>query len=146
MKKMASYSDDQKKEFIDLAADIGINRARRELGYPSNWIVGKKWLDDAGVVIPLDELKQRGSQYNQFYSDSELLLALQDSIERAMELMADPKLSPVELEKLTTAIKKASDSIREIQGKTAKNESSTDKNIEELLNKFDGKETKAVND
>lgn len=136
---MASYTDKQKNEFVELASNIGINRARRELGYPSAWFVGHNWCEKAGVVIALDELKQRAAKHQKFYSDSELLLALQDSIERAMELMADPKLSPVELEKLTTSIKKASDTIRDIQGKSSKSDGSTDKSIEDLLTKFDSK-------
>lgn len=138
---MNRYTEAQKKQFVELAQELGINRARRELGYPSAWIVGHNWCENAGVVIALEELKQRAAQHQQFYTDSELLLALQDSIERAMELMANPNLSPVELEKLTTSIKKASDTIRSIQGKDAKADTQTDKSIEALLNKFEATAT-----
>lgn len=134
---MNSYTEEQKEQFVALAQEIGINRARRELGYPSAWIVGHNWCENAGVVIALDELKQRAARHQQFYTDSELLLALQDSIERVMELMANPKLSPTELEKLTTLIKKAPGTIRSIQGKDAKADTQTDKILEVLLSTFE---------
>ena len=131
------YSEEEIKAFVELASEVGINRARRELKYPSAWIVGKKWCDNAGVVIALDELKQRASQHNQFYQDSELLLALQDSIDRAIELMKDPALSPGDLEKLTNTIKKSSDMIRTIQGKSTKESAAIDSSIAQLVKEME---------
>lgn len=133
---MAKYTDEQRKEYVDLAQEVGINRARRELGYPSTWVVGKKWCDDSGIVIPLDEIKARAAAHAQYYNDEDLLMANQDLVLRAQELMQESSLTAPELEKLANTIKKASDTIRTIQGKDTKTDS-TDKNIEQLLTKFD---------
>ena len=136
------YTEEQKQEFVNLAAEVGLQRARRELGYPSSWLNGRRWCDERGVVVERDELMQRARAQREFYKDEELLLANQDIIERAQSMVKDDNLSPQDLEKLSATLKRCGDQIRTIQGKNVSQESETDKNIAELLHKFEQSQAK----
>ncbi|EQM33007.1 MULTISPECIES: hypothetical protein [Rhodococcus] len=114
---MAKYEEAERRAFAELAGDVGLSAARRELGYPSSWATGKKWTEEFGIEIELDELKAKASAYNNWYKDSELLIAQQDLIARARDLMDSKTLNPAELEKLGQTIKRATEMIRVIDGK-----------------------------
>lgn len=131
------YTKEQKQEFVELAQQVGIQGARRELGYPSSWRNGRRWCDNAGVVVERDELMQRARAQREFYRDEELLLAAQDLIDKAQELMKQPGLTAAELEKLSAVVKRAIADVRNIQGKNVVVDSETDRNIANLLEKFE---------
>ena len=85
---------------------------------------------------------QRARAQREFYKDEELLLANQDIIERAQSMVKDDNLSAQDLEKLSATLKRCGDQIRTIQGKNVSQESETDKNIAELLHKFEQSQAK----
>jgi len=114
---MAKYSEDERRAFAELAGDVGLARAKRELQYPSSWSTGKKWCEEFGIEIELDELKAKAASFNSFYEETELRIIQQDLIIRALELMDDTNLTPAELDKLAATIKKATDSIQMLRGK-----------------------------
>lgn len=101
---------------IELAENIGLSAAIRELGYPSFHTM-KKWCVDAGVEVELDEVKQKAANWNTWYHDSELLIAQQEIIAVGMEKLRDKTLDANGLDKISNAFKKASEMIRTIQGK-----------------------------
>ncbi|MET7769908.1 hypothetical protein [Nocardia sp. NPDC005366] len=111
------YNEEQKRAFVELAGETGLTAAKRTLGYPNHWVTAKKWCDDAGVEIVLDELKQKAAEYNSFYQETELLIVLQESIQRARELMESQDLTPGEHDKLVNGIVKATNSIQMLRGK-----------------------------
>lgn len=114
---MAKYNEAERRAFAELAGDVGLSAARRELGYPSSWSTGKRWCEEFGIEVELDELKSKAASFATWYKDSELLIAQQDLIARARDLMDSKTLSPTELEKLGQTIKRATEMIRVIDGK-----------------------------
>lgn len=136
---MAKYSEDERRAFAELAGDIGLARAKRELQYPSSWSTGKKWCEEFGIEIELDELKAKAASFNSFYEETELRIIQQDLIIRALELMDDTNLTPAELDKLAATIKKATDSIQMLRGKATSRtavEDTTDADALKLYDEF----------
>ncbi|MFF1554996.1 hypothetical protein ACFVX3_28655 [Rhodococcus erythropolis] len=127
---MAKYEEDERRAYAELAGDIGIRPAMRELGYPSSWATADKWCKEFGIVVELDELKAKASAFNMFYHDTEQTIAYQDLIADARAKQLDPATSPSDLERLAKTIKMAIDGIRLIQGKAttvrASNEDTTE--------------------
>ena len=117
MFRIAKYTEDEQRQAAELAGDIGIAAAKRELGYPGSWATLKKWCAEQGVEVELDELKSKAAEFNSFYNDTEMIISYQELIMRSRELMDNPELTPVELDKLANVVKKANDGIRLIQGK-----------------------------
>lgn len=133
-----AYSKEEADTFVDLALDIGMGAAQKELGYPKHYMTCRKWLDQRGVVVDIDTVKAKAKDWNVWYNDSDLTMTAQEIINKASEMISDDDISPVELEKIANSVKKAVELIRTIQGKDVKTDS-TDRNIEQLLVKFDEK-------
>lgn len=114
---MAKYEYEERRTFAELAGDVGLARAKRELQYPSSWSTGKKWCEEFGIEIELDELKAKAASFNSFYEETELRIVQQDLIIRALELMEDSNLTAEKLDKIAATIKKATDSIQMLRGK-----------------------------
>ncbi|BDE58986.1 hypothetical protein GS433_18860 [Rhodococcus hoagii] len=134
---MAKYTDQEIAAAVELAADVGIAATRRELGYPSSWATLKRWCDEAGVEIELDQLKSKAAQWNSFYEETELRIAQQDLLARALELMDDPDLTPAELDKLASTMKRATDSIQMLRGKATSRTAVEDTTDAEALKLYD---------
>ncbi|MCW2087810.1 UNVERIFIED_ORG: hypothetical protein M2328_001090 [Rhodococcus erythropolis] len=134
---MAKYSEAERRAFAELAGDVGLARAKRELQYPSSWSTGKKWCEEFGIEIELDDLKSKAAQYNSFYEETELRIAQQDLLSRALELMDDPNLTPAELDKIAATMKRATDSIQMLRGKATNRTAVEDTTDVEALKIYD---------
>ena len=115
------YNEDERRAYAELAGDVGIRPAMRELGYPSSWASGRAWCAEFDVDVELDELKAKAAQYNTFYNDSEQIIAFQDLIADARAKQLDKTTSAADLERLAKVVKMSVDGIRLIQGKATVN-------------------------
>lgn len=134
---MAKYTHEERKTFAELAGDVGLAKAKRELGYPESWSTGKKWCEEFGIEIELDELKSKAAQYNSFYEETELRIAQQELLSRGRDLLQDPALTPAELDKVAAAMKKATDSIQMLRGKATSHRAPEDTTTEDALKLYD---------
>lgn len=117
MTKKVTYTEDQKKEFLELAQEVGISRAIRELHYPS-FAMAKRWAKQYGVEIPLNELSQYANDMKQLYGDEEKLYTGQLALDRITErLMIDDEIAGDELKKLSEAYKNTLVAMNLAQGK-----------------------------
>lgn len=114
---IAKYSEEERRAFAELAGDVGIPKAKRELQYPESWSTGKKWCEEFGIAVELDALKSKAAQYNQFYEETELRIAMQDALARGIELMESNDLKPADYDKLVNGMNKITNSIQMLRGK-----------------------------
>lgn len=141
------YTEEEKRAYLEVAAELGHARAMRDLKYPSSWTTANRWAQEHGVEVSLDELKSRAAAHRDFYRDEELLTAAQAGIDRVMDFLDREDLSADDLKKVMDALGKAIDKHLLISGKatvrTATDEpSKTDAAIENLLSAFEGDEQK----
>jgi|SRR6478609_1559446 len=149
-----NYEDDQINEFMDLANDIGIGPAIKELGYPGSWATAQRWYIKRGIDTPnVDTLKSKASQMHQFYEDKEALLVIQEGLQivHATYLNRWDSLEPDDQKKLAEAIQKLTNSMRVLQDKATNiNESrysdATQQEINDLMKQFDLNESIATNE
>ena len=134
---MAKYTYEERKKAAEMAGDIGIPATMRECGYPKSWASLRDWCSEFGVEIVLDELKSKAAQYNSFYEETELRIVQQEIIARSRELMESPTLTPAEMDKLSAAIKKATDSIQMLRGKATSRTAVEDTTDADALRLFD---------
>lgn len=111
------YSDQQRAEFLELASEVGITRAMRELNYPKSWGVGKRWMDAAGINPPLDEIKAKAAAMHDWYQTEDVLLVAQEGIKRVHLELQQTGLSPDEHKKMSEAFQKYVNSWRLLQEK-----------------------------
>lgn len=137
---MAKYTKEEADQFCELASEIGIGPAMRELGMPGHYMTARKWLDDRGIVIEIDTVKSKAREWGVWYTDNDLTMTAQEVVNKVSEMLTTEDLTAQDVEKLTNSLKKAVETIRTIAGKDAKNDSATDASIEQLLSKFDEKE------
>jgi hypothetical protein len=113
-----SYSDEQINEFLELAQEIGIGRAIRQLGYPNSWSTAQRWAKTHNVTVAVDELKQRSKAFHDWYETEEVLLIAQEGMNRVYEeLMTNSKLSADDQKKLGEALTKHYNVWANAQGK-----------------------------
>lgn len=134
---MAKYEYEERKAFAELAGDVGLAKAKRELGYPESWSTGKKWCEEFGIEIELDALKSKAAQYNSFYEETELRIAQQDALMRGLDLLDDPKLTPAEYDKIVNGLNKATNSIQMLRGKATSHRAPEDSINEDALKMYD---------
>lgn len=131
---------------MEVAAEMGISRAMRRLGYPAAWSTGQRWLDEAGIQVPLDDIKARSAKYNDWYKTEDMLVVAQEGVIRVHEELQRTDLTPDEHKKMSEAFQKYANTWLLLQGKANSiNENrvkdSTDLALMELIN-----EEKARND
>lgn len=88
MRTNEMYTEKQKSEFCELAAEIGIGKTIRELGYPS-YPSAIMWLKGRGVVPNVDHVMQQAKLWHTFYTVEDLLEIVDSSLSTVQELMAD---------------------------------------------------------
>ncbi|WP_147286306.1 hypothetical protein [Streptomyces parvulus] len=144
------YTDKEKLAYLEKASEIGHSRARRELGYPNSWSTANSWAKEFNVTIALSDLKAKSASFNQWYRDEELLIAMQEVIDRGMEYINDSEtLTPDEYKKTVEGIKRAIETKNLIEGKaTTRNGTesaqSTDEVFKNLLSAFESDEQKVA--
>lgn len=134
-----TYTDEQRAEYLELAAEIGITRAMRKLGYPSSWTTGQKWVNAAGIEVPLDEIKSIAKAHHDWYTTEDMLVVAQEGISRVHGELQRTDLTPDEHKKMSEAFQKYANTWLLLQGKANSiNENrikdSTDVELMELLN------------
>lgn len=113
------YSEQDVKEFIEAAEEMGISPAMRKLGYPGSWATAQRWFVEAGRTLPsIDSLVARAGELKQFYSDKEKLMATQVVIDRIVESLTNDELTADEINKLSNALNKAIQTFNLIEGKS----------------------------
>jgi hypothetical protein len=138
------YTDKQRADFLELALEVGITRARRQLGYPHSWVSGKRWADAAGIELPLDEIKAQAAAHNDWYTTEELLVVVQEGLRRAQEALENNgDLDPDQQKKLAEAVQKYTNTWLLLQGKanSISERRETLPNVE-LLNLFEQEEAR----
>ena len=143
----SSFSEEQITEFIEIAQEMGIGPAIRNLGYPKSYHTAKKWFEQRNVDLPtMDTLAKMAVDLRVFYSEKEKLIAAQTVLDRCVETLMENTLDADQLNKLANAVHKAIQTINLIEGKSTaineqRNKDNTDLAIVDLLN-----EAKARND
>ena len=143
----STFTEEQIENFIEIAQEMGIGPAIRNLGYPKSYHTAKKWFEQRNVDLPtMDTLAKMAVDLRVFYSDKEKLIAAQTVLDRCVETLMESTLDPDELNKLANAVHKAIQTINLIEGKSTaineqRNKDNTDLAIIDLLN-----EAKARND
>jgi hypothetical protein len=113
-----TYSNEQRTEFLELAAEVGITKAKRTLGFPNSWTTGKKWVDAAGIEVPIDSIMAQARAHGEWYSTKELMLVCQTGLQRAQEALENnDDLSADEQKKLAEAVQKYTNTIRLLEEK-----------------------------
>lgn len=116
-KNYTEYTEDQRKEFLEYAKDVGIAKAIRDLGYPT-FPTAKKWAKQYGVELPLNQLSQISNSMKDFYKMEEKVYTAQLIIDRVQEnLVENAGLNGDELKKHAEALKKAVETIQLVEGK-----------------------------
>lgn len=111
------YSEEEITTFIEHAQELGIGRARRELGYPKSWITGRKWCDARGVDVSLDEVMSKAAATQKWYQNEEKLLVCQEGLERIHEQLLGGDLTPDDIKKLSDASKRFVETMNLIEGR-----------------------------
>lgn len=112
-----AYTDTQRAEFLEVAAEVGITRAMRRLGYPAGWHTAKRWVDAAGIEVPLDEIKAQAKAHHDWYQTEEMLLVAQAGIERVYLELQRTDLDPDQHKKMSEAFQKYANTWLLLQGK-----------------------------
>ena len=134
-----TYDDVQKADFLELASEVGISRAIRKLGYPNSWATGQRWMEQAGIDIPLDEIKAKAKAHHDWYETEDMLLIAQEGLQRVHLELQVSDLTPDEHKKLSEAYQKYANTWMLLQGKAnsiteTRSKDSMDLGIMDLLN------------
>ncbi len=114
-----TYTEEMVTEFIDMANEMGIGPAMRTLGYPKSYHTAKKFYVQRNIDMPTaNTLAVMAKQLDIFYSDKEKVLAAQAVLDRSIEKLYEEDLLAEDINKLSTAIHKAIQTINLIEGKS----------------------------
>jgi hypothetical protein len=133
------YSNEEIAVFLESAAEIGITRAKRELGYPKSWATAKRWVDMAGIEVPLDEIKAQAAAHYDWYKAEELLIVAKEAMLRITQSLQNDDLSADEQKKLAEAFQKYVNTVLLLEGKAtsiteSRKTDSVDLAITDLIN------------
>ena len=134
------YTDKEINEYCALAQEVGLTRAKRELGYPKSWSTGQRWCKVRGIEVAVDDLKAKAAETREWYKDEEVKVLAQEGFNRvADELINNPVLTPDDQKKLSEAGMKWYNVWANVQGKATNiNENrqtdTMDDHLVELLN------------
>lgn len=112
------YSDDDVKDFIAEAQEMGVGPAMRSLGYPGSWATAQRWFEQANLELPtVDSLQAKAAGLKNFYGDKEKMVVAQVELDRIVEKLHKDELSADDLNKLANALNKTVQTINLIEGK-----------------------------
>ena len=132
------YSDEEITIFVEMAQEIGVARAVRELGYPT-FTSGMLWMKKRGVELPKSDVMETARAYSQFYKTEDLLAAVDGGMAVVEELFAQCD-SADDAKKLSEALQKLANTRLLLEGKansiTEKREiSPVDLEIQQMIEK-----------
>lgn len=112
------YTEEEQREFIETAQEIGISPAMRRLGFPGSYNTGLKFFEEAGLPRPdIDSLMHKAAEMKIMYSDNEKMFAAQAALDRIVEMFHEKDLDADAINKLTNALAKAIQTMQLIQNK-----------------------------
>lgn len=135
-----NYTDEQINEFLDLAQEVGITKAKRELGYPGSWDTANRWAKARDITVATDEVKQRSAAMREWYKDEELITIAQEGMNRVYEeLVNNRSLNADEQKKLASAFSTYARDFLTIQGRSTsitetRSSDEFDARIQDMLN------------
>ena len=135
-----TFTEDQVTEFIELAQEMGIGPAMRNLGYPKSYHTAKKFFVQRNIDMPTaNTLAVISKQLDIFYSDRDKIVAAQAVIDRTVEKLYEDDLLAEDINKLSNALHKAIQTINLIEGKSTninenRSKDGTDLAIVDILN------------
>lgn len=136
----AKHTDEQVNEFLDLAQEVGITKAMRELGYPRSWSTAQYWAKQRGVEVAKDPLKAQAAAMREVYKDEEVATVVREGFNRVYEeLTTKQELSADEQKKLSEAANKYYQMWASLNNKASnitetRSSDSMDESLQELLN------------
>lgn len=119
------YTEAEKDAFCAKALELGLQPAMQVMGYPDSKTTAWYWLEQRGLEIEKDTLRQRAAQLQQLYSQREKLVLLHETL-RAIHhrLQADPntglfyeELDGKELTALANAANKTIQTMELLEGR-----------------------------
>ena len=114
-----TYTEEMVTEFIDMANEMGIGPAMRNLGYPKSYHTAKKFYVQRNIDMPTaNTLAVMSKQLDIFYNDKEKVLAAQAVLDRSIEKLYEDDLLAEDINRLSNAIHKAIQTINLIEGKS----------------------------
>jgi hypothetical protein len=113
------YSDEQVDDFLELAQEMGIGKAMKELGYPLGYQTALNWAENRGIKVEVDPVMKRVKQFEQMYKEEHMLeiaragaaLVYMSIVENGADLTAD------EQKKLSDAFQKYNNAWLLLKGK-----------------------------
>ena len=113
------FTEEQISEFIEMANEMGIGPTMRTLGYPKSYHTAKRFYVQRNVDMPTaNTLAVMAKDLAIFYNDKEKVLAAQAVLDRSIEKLYEEDLLAEDINKLSTAIHKAIQTINLIEGKS----------------------------
>lgn len=113
------FTEEQVSEFIEMANEMGIGPAMRTLGYPKSYHTAKRFYAQRNIDMPTaNSLAVMAKDLAIFYNDKEKVLAAQAVLDRSIEKLYEEDLLAEDINKLSTAIHKAIQTINLIEGKS----------------------------
>jgi hypothetical protein len=112
---LKTYTDEQKATFTELAQQIGIGRAIRELGYPT-YAAAQGWCRARGVVPNKDNAFAQMKEWHTFYQVEDLLLVIDEGISVAQTMLSNAE-TPDDLKRLSESIQKLANTRLLLEGK-----------------------------
>ena len=114
-----TFTEEQVSEFIEMANEMGIGPAMRTLGYPKSYHTAKRFYAQRNIDMPTaNSLAVMAKDLAIFYNDKEKVLAAQAVLDRSIEKLYEEDLLAEDINKLSTAIHKAIQTINLIEGKS----------------------------
>ena len=114
-----TFNEEQVSEFIELAQEMGIGPAMRQLGYPKSYHTAKKFFVQRNIEMPTaNTLAVISKQLDIFYTDRDKIVAAQAVIDRTVEKLYEDDLLAEDINKLSNALHKAIQTINLIEGKS----------------------------
>lgn len=110
-----TYTDEQRAAFIELAEQIGIGRAIRELGYPS-YPSAQSWCRAAGIEPNVDTAYAQIKAWHTFYQVEDLLIVIDEGISVVQEMLLNATDAD-EAKKLAEAVQKLVNTRLLLEGK-----------------------------
>jgi hypothetical protein len=109
------YNDEEQAVFCDLAQQLGIGRAIRELGYPS-FSNGMIWMQKRGIEPAHDNLMENARKFHRYYRTEDLLKVVDDAMAVTEEMYAKAE-TPDDAKKLAEATQKLVNTRLLLEGK-----------------------------